>query len=99
MIPPLVLQTAGSLIAILALVGLAWWLKLGTEPLLDSDAAVRRAAGEVEEVRTGRCIPAGQSAIAAIRTPRHGDTPSRQPFCRAGARPAARARIDATDWS
>lgn len=45
----LLLQTTGSLVAILALAGLAWWLKLGDAPRLDSDAAVRRAAGEVED--------------------------------------------------
>jgi hypothetical protein len=48
-IPPLVLQTAGSLVAILALAGLARWMKLGGAPLLDSDDAVSRAAGEVED--------------------------------------------------
>ena len=48
-IPPLVLQTAGSLVAILALAGLAWWMRLGGMPRLDSDAAVRRAAAEVED--------------------------------------------------
>ena len=45
----LLLQTAGSLVAILALVGLAWWMKLGGTPRLDSEEAVRRAAGEVED--------------------------------------------------
>ncbi|MBU7581184.1 MAG: hypothetical protein KAF27_12095 [Porphyrobacter sp.] len=45
----LLLQTGGSLIAILALAGLAWWLKLGPVPQLDSDEAVRRAAAEVED--------------------------------------------------
>lgn len=46
---PLALQTGASLIAILALAGLAWWMKLGGDPRLDSDMAVRRAAGEVED--------------------------------------------------
>lgn len=45
----LLIQTAGSLVAILALTGLAWWLRLGGTALLDSDEAVRRAAGEVED--------------------------------------------------
>jgi hypothetical protein len=45
----LLVQTAGSLVAILALAGLAWWLKLGGTPRLDSEDAVRRAAGEVED--------------------------------------------------
>ena len=48
-VPPLVIQTAGSLVAILALAGIAWWLKLGGAPRLDSEAAVRSAAGEVED--------------------------------------------------
>jgi hypothetical protein len=48
-LPPLLLQTAGSLVAILALAGLAWWLRLGRAPLLADDDAVRRAAGEVED--------------------------------------------------
>jgi len=48
-VAPLVLQTAGSLVAILALAGLARWMKLGGSPRLDSEQAVRRAAGEVED--------------------------------------------------
>ncbi|ANK12202.1 hypothetical protein [Erythrobacter neustonensis] len=42
----LLVQTAGSLVAILALAGLAWWMKLGGSAALDSEEAVRRAAGE-----------------------------------------------------
>jgi hypothetical protein len=48
-VPPLLVQTMGSLAAILALAGLAWWLKLGGSPKLASDDDVRRAAGEVED--------------------------------------------------
>lgn len=48
-IPPILLQSAGSLVAILALAGLAWWLKLGGAPLLTDDEGVRRAAREVED--------------------------------------------------
>lgn len=48
-VPPLLLQTIGSLAAILALAGLAWWLKLGGTPLLDSDDVVRLVAGEVDD--------------------------------------------------
>ena len=48
-IPPLVMQTAGSLVAILLLTGLAWWLRLGGTPRLVSEADVLRAAGEVED--------------------------------------------------
>ncbi|MFA6218922.1 MAG: hypothetical protein WC692_03985 [Erythrobacter sp.] len=47
-LPPLLLQTAGSLVAILALAGFARWMKLGGTPLLTDDDGVRRAAGEVE---------------------------------------------------
>jgi hypothetical protein len=48
-VPPLLVQTMGSLVAILSLAGLAWWLKLGGSPKLASDDDVRRAAGEVED--------------------------------------------------
>lgn len=63
----LLVQTAGSLVAILALAGLAWWLKLGGAPALDSDEAVRRAAGEVEDgfaPITSACDAEGASALA-----------------------------------
>ena len=45
----LLIQTGGSLVAILMLASLAWWLKLGGAPRLDSAEAVARAAGEVED--------------------------------------------------
>lgn len=45
----LLLQTAASAVAILALTGLAWWMKLGRLPPIDDAEAVRRAAGEVED--------------------------------------------------
>jgi hypothetical protein len=48
-LPPLLIQTAGSLVAILLLAGLAWWLKLGGAPRLASEADVVRVAGEVED--------------------------------------------------
>jgi hypothetical protein len=80
--PPLVIQTAGSLVAILALAGLAWWLKLGGVPKLDSDDAVRRAAGEVEDgfspvaaafdaQGTGALVRDGAGRIMVIK--RHGN--------------------------
>jgi hypothetical protein len=47
-LPKLVIETAASLVAILALTGLALWMKLGGTAALADDAAVRRAAGEVE---------------------------------------------------
>lgn len=43
-LPPALIQFLGSLIAILALAGIAYWLKLGPTPrLVDRDAAVRAA--------------------------------------------------------
>lgn len=46
---PLAVQTAISLAAILALAGLAWWMRLGGDSRLDSEEGVRRAAAEVED--------------------------------------------------
>lgn len=66
-VPPLILQTAGSLIAILALAGLAHWLKLGGTPLLDSQETVRRAAQEVHdgfETVESACDVQGRAAVA-----------------------------------
>lgn len=60
---PLLLQTAGSLAAILALAGLAWWLKLGGAPLLASAPDVVRVAGEVDD----GFVP-GDFAVADDRT-------------------------------
>lgn len=63
----LALQTAASLAAILALVGIAWWLKLGGDPRLDHEFGVRRAAGEVEDGFTPvdtACDKAGAGALA-----------------------------------
>ena len=65
-LPPLVLQTAGSLAAILALAGLAGWMKLGGSPALDNEAAVRRAAGEVEDGFTPVTIAVAQDGLAAL---------------------------------
>ncbi|WP_291179035.1 hypothetical protein [Erythrobacter sp.] len=45
-LPPALLQFLGSLVAILALAGLAYWLKLGPAPRLDSEDAARLAADE-----------------------------------------------------
>ena len=65
-LPPLVVQTAGSLVAILALAGLAWWMRLGGSPLLDSDHAVQRAAGEVEDGFTPVAIARDATGRAAL---------------------------------
>jgi hypothetical protein len=61
----LLVQTAGSLAAILALTALAWWLKLGGDPRLDSEAAVARAAGEVEDGFAPVAIAADGTAALA----------------------------------
>jgi hypothetical protein len=45
----LIVQTSASLVAILALAGLAWWLRLGGTPRLATVEAVARAAGEIED--------------------------------------------------
>ena len=45
----LLLQTAASLVAIVALAGLAWWLRLGGTPRLTSEDDVAQFAGEVED--------------------------------------------------
>jgi hypothetical protein len=69
----LLLQTAGSLVAILALAGLAWWMKLGGTPRLDSAEAVARAAGEVEDGFTPvstACDAEGAAALARDGTGR-----------------------------
>lgn len=48
-LPPLLVQTAGSLVAILGLAGLAYWMKLGGAPTLADEASLRRAADEVAD--------------------------------------------------
>ncbi len=47
-IHPLLIQFAGSMVAILALYGLARLLKLGGKPTLNDEAGVQSAATEVE---------------------------------------------------
>jgi hypothetical protein len=66
-LPPLLIQTAGSLAAILALAGLARWMKLGGAARLASEDDVARAASEVEDGFTPvafACDPAGAGALA-----------------------------------
>ncbi len=65
-LPPLLIQTAGSLAAILALAGLAHWMKLGGAPLLGSDEAVRRAAGEVEDGFSPVATARDKAGLAAL---------------------------------
>lgn len=48
-LPPLLIQSAGSLVAILALAALARWLKLGGHPGLSDEAMLRSAAEEIAD--------------------------------------------------
>lgn len=45
-LPPALLQFLGSLAAILALAGMAWWMKLGPQVRLSSEEEARDAANE-----------------------------------------------------
>ncbi len=71
-VPPLLVQTMGSLVAILALAGLAWWLKLGGSPTLANDNDVRHAAGEVEDGFDPVEIARDTEGVAAIARDAHG---------------------------
>jgi hypothetical protein len=95
----LAFQTAVSLFAILALAGIAWWLKLGGDPRLDSEFGVARAAGEVEDgfVPTScACDAEGAGALARdasgriMLIKRHGNR-----FAGRVLGPAATARAEA----
>jgi hypothetical protein len=58
----------GSLVAILALAGLARWMRLGGNPVLRDEAGVISAAGEVEDcfVPTRSSIARGGKAALAM---------------------------------
>jgi hypothetical protein len=63
----LLTQTAGSLVAILALAGLAWWLRLGPALPLANGDDVRRIAAEIEDgfaPITIACDEEGAGALA-----------------------------------
>ncbi len=64
--------TGGSLIAIFALAGLAWWLKLGGKPVLSDDADVRAAAGEVEDGFEAQRISIARDGAAALASDKAG---------------------------
>lgn len=66
-VPPIILQTAGSLVAILALAGLAHWLNLGGTPTLNTNDSVRHAAQEADdgfEAIESVCDAQGRAALA-----------------------------------
>ena len=65
-IPPLLIQTGGSLVAIFALYLLARALKLGGKPVLADSAAVHLAAGEVEDGYTPTRVSIARKGDAAL---------------------------------
>lgn len=81
-VPPLLLQTLGSLVAILLLAGLAALLKLGGAPRLESEADVWHAASEVvdgfeaaecEASRDGSAALARDASGQLMLIKRHGN--------------------------
>ncbi|HSJ78103.1 MAG TPA: hypothetical protein VK913_05150 [Erythrobacter sp.] len=64
--PPLLMQTAGSLAAILALAGLAWWLRLGPAPPLSNKDDVRRIAAEIEDSFAPTAIACDDKGAGAL---------------------------------
>lgn len=65
-VAPLVLQTAGSLVAILLLAGLAWWLRLGPALPLTSEDEVQRIAGEIEDGFASCTVACDAQGIGAL---------------------------------
>ncbi|MCX9145847.1 hypothetical protein [Erythrobacter sp. WG] len=97
---PLAVQTGASLLAIFALAGLAWWLKLGGDPRLENEFGVRRAAGEVEDGFAPACIACDADGVGALARDaggrimlikRHGNR-----FAGRVLGPNARARLEET---
>ena len=73
-LPPLLIQTAGSLVAIFLLFLLARWLKLGGKPGLRTEEGISRAAAEViDGFETEASIrdDDGSAAIARDASGRH----------------------------
>lgn len=68
---PLLLQTAGSLVAILALAGLAWWMRLGPRVPLDGTDNLRKIADEVEDGFTPVAVACDENGAGALA--RDGD--------------------------
>ena len=65
-IPPLLLQSAGSLVAIFALYGLARWWKLGGTVVLANDAEARRAASEALDGFEANRVSISRGGCAAL---------------------------------
>ena len=65
-IPPLLLQSAGSLVAIVALYGLARAMRLGGQTGLHDEAAVRQAAQEIEDGFDAQRVSIARDENAAL---------------------------------
>ncbi len=71
-IDPQLYVFGGSLITILVLAALAKSLKLGGKPVLADDAAVRRAAGEVEDGFDADKVSISRDKAAALASDQSG---------------------------
>ena len=71
-LPPELLQFLGSLVAILALAGLAYVLKLGGKPKLTDTEAAQRLANEAVDGFVGTLIALDQNGSGAILKDAHG---------------------------
>ena len=65
-IDPQILIFGGSLVAIVALAGLARWMGLGGNPVLADETAVKRTAGEIEDGFTPDRISISRDKKAAL---------------------------------
>ncbi len=71
-IDPQLYVFGGSLVTILVLAALAKWLKLGGKPVLADDAAVRRAASEVEDGFDADKVSISRDKAAALVSDQQG---------------------------
>jgi hypothetical protein len=97
-IPPALLQFAGSLVAIVALAALAWWLKLGPARRLENEDDARREASDADDSfepvdialdHNGRAALLRDAAGRILLLRQHGTH-----FAGRVLTPAAYARID-----
>ena len=66
-------QLAGSLVAVLALAGLAWWLKLGRDRPIDSPEEAADAADHALPGFTTATAAVGADGMAAVAVDRGGE--------------------------
>jgi hypothetical protein len=71
-LPPLLIQAAGSLAAILTLAAFAHWMKLGAAPALNDEAVLRRAVGEVLDGFEVTDFAVAHDHSAALASDSHG---------------------------